>query len=192
MRIRTILSIPALIAFAALAGCVSTWNTTVGPQRAEKIGVSAALPAGWARFNPDPGLVLTKDGLLLQTVRVSRDKYGTKLVNTDRTIAGGTEAQEAAQVMIDAMTADQTRHHLTVIDNRPATVGGHPGFRYEVTYRTVDGLTMHETIYVALTADSYVVVRYTAPDRHYHERNAGEFERIVASLQIDDTLAKKR
>jgi len=187
MRTHRFVTRLALIASAALTGCVSTWTATPGPQRADKIGVTAELPAGWSRFNPDAGLVMTRDGMLLQSVVVARDKYETKIANTERKISANTEAIEAAQILIDAMKADQSKHHLELLDNQPATVAGHPGFRLEVTYKTGDGLTLHETIYVALTEDSYVIVRYTAPNRYYHERDAGAFEQIVASLQIDPT-----
>lgn len=192
MRIAAIRFSVLLIAVvaAAFAGCVTTWTATPGPQRASRIAVTADLPPGWVRYNPEPGLVMTRDGLLLQTVRVTRDAYGTKLPNTERTISNDAEPYEAAQIMIDALQADRSRQHLRVLDNRPATVGGHPGFRIEYTYRTADGLTLHETVYVALTEDSYVTIRYTAPHRYYHERDAGTFEQVVASLKIDPLPAK--
>lgn len=183
----------ALISAAAFTGCVQpTWNAAPGPQRAEKIGVSADLPAGWSRFNPDAGLTLTRDGLLLQSVVVTRDAYDTKIPNTDRKITAEAEAYEAAQILVDAFNADQSRHHLELLDNKPIDVGGLPGFRLELTYQTAEGLTMHETLYVALTEDSYVIVRYKAPHRFYHERDAGAFEQIVASLKIDPRGGKKK
>jgi hypothetical protein len=173
-----------------MSGCTSIWVTTPGPQSSAKIGVSADLPAGWARYTPGQGLMFTKDGALLQSIVVTRDKYDTKLENTDRKLTKGMEPQEAAQTLLDGMAADQGRHHLQVVDNRPATVGGLPGFRLEVTYKTAEGLTMHETLYVALTGDSYVVVKFTAPHRYFQERHAGEFEKVVASLKIEDKPAR--
>jgi hypothetical protein len=181
----------SLCAAVLVTGCVTTWSTTAGPQKATKLGVTADLPAGWARFNPEPGIVMTKDGLLLQTIRISRDKFGTRIPNTELTIGADADAQEAAQIMIDVMSADQSRQHVTVVDNRPTTVGGHPGFRLEVTYETAAGLVVRETIYLALTPDSYVIARYSAPNRVYHERDLAAFERVVQSLKIDEPLAKK-
>jgi hypothetical protein len=182
-----------LAATVVLSGCVTeTWTTKPGPQHVEKLGVTADLPEGWSRFNPDPDLVMTKDGILLQKIWVTRKKYGSKIPRTEQTINQDTEAQEAAQIMIDAMAADQTRQRVTVTDNRPATVGGRPGFRLEVTYQTPEGLTVRETAYVALTDDSYVIVRYSAPNRYYHERDQGAFERVVQSLKIDEPPPAKK
>jgi hypothetical protein len=192
MRSRRIVHCSVLLAASLLTGCVTaTWTTEPGPQHVEKLGVTADLPDGWSRFNPDPDLVMTKDGILLQKIWVTRSKYGTKLPKTEQTIAKDTDAQEAAQIMIDVMSADQTRQHVTVVDNRPATVGGYPGYRLEVTYQTADGLTIRETAYVALTGDSYVLVRYSAPNRVYHERDLNAFERVVQSLKIDEPVATK-
>jgi hypothetical protein len=166
------------------SGCVSTWETKTGPQKSSRLGVTADLPAGWARYNPDRDIVMTRDGFLLQTIRVTRQAFGTKLPHTDRKITKGLEAQDAAQVLIDDLMADQTRRQLTVIDNRPITVAGQPGFRLEFTYRSPEGVTMHEVLYVALVDDSYVIARYAAPERHYFEMSNASFEQVVASLKI--------
>lgn len=169
----------------ALSGCLTVWNTTAGPQKSSTLAVTADLPEGWARLNPDRDLAMTRDGFLLQSIRVTRDVYGAKLENTDRTLAKGMDGHDAAQVLLDSFSADQSRHQLTVVDNRPATVAGREGLRLEITYRTAEGLTMHEIIYVALIDDSYVTAVYSAPERHYFERMSGDFEKVVASLKID-------
>ncbi len=181
----------ALTAAAVVfAGCMSTWTDKPGPQHSDKIDVTAELPSGWARYNPDDGIVMTRDGLLLQRIEIKRDKYGARIENTDRTITEGAEAYDAAQIVIDAMKADQTRAHLTILDNKPVTVAGYPGFMLDVTYQTADGLTMRETRYVALTEDSYVIISYTAPNRYYHERDAGDFQRVLASVKINPQTKK--
>jgi len=178
----------ALLTLAGLllVGCVGpTWVTDNSqPQEAKAIAVSASLPQGWARYSPDPDLVMTRDGLLLETIRVSRKAYGSKLENTDRKFTKGIDAQEAAQILIDAFAADKNRHNLQVVDNRPVAIDGHAGFALEVTYRTPEGLTIRETMYVALVGDSYVIARFTAPDRHYHELHKGAFEEVVKTLKI--------
>ncbi|MBE2213083.1 MAG: hypothetical protein IAE82_04360 [Opitutaceae bacterium] len=183
------------LAALLLAGCATvepTWVTdSATPQTAKKIGVTASVPEGWARFTPDKDLVMTKDGFLLQTIRITRRDYGSKIENTDRTITQGMEDQEAAQLLLDAFAADQSRHNLQIVSNTPATIDGRPGFRIEVTYKTPEGLTIHETAYVALVDDSYVIARYTAPDRHYHEMHSGAFEKVVEGMKIGPMPGKK-
>ncbi len=174
------------------AGCVGPiWVTEQAPQTAAKIGVTADLPAGWARYTPDQDLLMTRDGFILETIRVSRSAYGSKIEHTDRTITKGLDEQEAAQIVIDSYSADQSKHNLSVVDNKPVTIDGRPGFAIEVTYKTPEGLPLRETLYVALVDDSYVLARFIAPDRHYHELHRGAFETVVQSLKIGPMPGKK-
>lgn len=196
MRTSPFRSAACLLTLTALlvvsSGCVApTWVTDGASQPASKIGVTADIPRGWARYTPDRDLVMTRDGFILETIRISRFPYGTKLPNSDRSLSRALDEHEAAQVVIDSLSADQTRHNLTIADNRPVTIDGRPGFRIEVVFRTAEGLTMRETLYVALVDDSYVIARYSAPDRHYHELHRSAFEQVVGSLKIGPMPGKK-
>lgn len=192
MRISPSLRLLILSGAILLVGCESIWEPTAGNYHSNKIGVSADLPEGWARYTPERDVVLTRDGFLLQSMRISRDDYGTEIPNTTRTIEKDMLPQEAAQVLIDSMSTDTDRHRLEVTDNQPAEVDGNPGFRVEVTYSTAEGPTMRETVYGVLTPDSYVLARYRAPDRYYHERTANDFEATVASLDIEPEETKEK
>ncbi len=182
----------ALLALLSASGCAGPiWVTEQKPQTASKIGVTASLPVGWARYSPDRDLVMTRDGFLLETIRVTRSAYGSKLDHTDRTVSKGMDEQEAAQILIDAYSADQSRHNLTVVENRPITLDDRPAFRLEITFKTPEGLTVRETICVALADDSYVVARFTAPDRHYHELHKSAFEEVLRTVEIAPLGSRK-
>ncbi len=175
------LALGALV-FTACASPV--WVADGRPQTAPKIGVTSDLPEGWSRFTRDRDLIYTRDGLLLQSIRISRVAYETKVPGSDRTITRGMEPLEASQVVVDALQADTDKHQLRILDTRPATVDGREGHRLEFSFRTPDGLTIHEVRYVVFLEDSYVVAVFTAPERHYFEQHAGTFERVVESLRI--------
>jgi len=192
MRIAPSLRLLIPVTAVLLAACESTWVPTSGNYHSNKIGVSADLPDGWARYTPERDVMLTRDGFLLQSMRISREEYGSEIPNTTRKIEKDMLPQEAAQLLIDSMAANTDLHRLEVTDNQPAEVDGNQGFRVEVTYSTADGPTMRETIYGALTPDSYVLAHYRAPDRYYHERTANDFEATVASLDIEPEDAKKK
>lgn len=167
-----------------VSGCMTVWNTTVGPQQARRLGLTAVLPAGWARFNPDRDLLMTRDGFLLQSIHVTRARYGSELPHTERTLTPGIEPQEAAQILLDSLGADLARHQLAVLENRPETIAGQPGFRCEVKFRTEEKLTMREAYSVVMEPESYIIVRYAAPERHYFENTRADYEAVLASLQI--------
>jgi len=180
----------ALTAGLLLPGCTTTsspggWVSTEGEQHANEIALSADVPEGWSRWRSDRDITLTKDGMLLQMIRINRTEYGAVYENTDLTIQPGITPLEASQIIVEDMQANQKLRSLDLLDNRPANVADHPGLRMEFTYKDDDNLKVHEIVYVALTPDSYVVARCRAPDRHYIEIVSGDFERIVASIRLD-------
>jgi len=156
-----------------------------GQHRADKIALSANVPEGWSRWRSDSDITLTKDGMLLQMVRINRTAYGAPYENSGLTIQPGMSPLDASQIIVEDMQANQELRKLDMIDNRPATVADHLGLRIECTYKNEDNLKVREIIYVGLTPDSYVVARCRAPDRHYMEMISGDFERIVDSIELD-------
>lgn len=185
---RNRLLILALAGTCLLPACMTTtggWVSQQGENRADKIALSAEVPEGWSRWRSDSDITLTKDGMLLQMVRINRTPYGTPYENSNLTIQPGMTPLDASQIIVEDMQANQEMRSLELIDNRPATVAEHPGLRIECTYKNEDNLTVHEIAYVGLTPDSYVVARCRAPDRHYIETISGDFERIVDSIKLD-------
>ncbi len=185
-RTRSACIVLTLSAIGLLAGCLApTWTAVPGPHHAEKMGVIVDIPKGWSLLGNTDEIRLTKDGFLLNFIQINRTPYGEKYGNTELTIQPEMTELDASQIVLEAMQADQDRSNLVILDNRPATVAGSPGFRLEVTFKDADDLTVHEYLYVVLTPGSYLVAIARSPDRYYAEIMAGDFEKIVASIQID-------
>jgi hypothetical protein len=149
------------------------------------MSLTVDIPKGWSRLGNTEDIMLTRDGFLLNLIQISRTPYGQNYENTELTIQPGMTELDASQIVLEAMQADQDRSNLVILDNRPAMVAGSPGFRLEVTFKNADGLTIHEYLYVILTPGSYLVAVARGPDRYYAEIMEGDFERIVASIQLD-------
>lgn len=185
-RTRSASIVLTIAVIGLLAGCVEpTWTAVPGPYYAEKMGVTVDIPKGWSRLGNSDDIRLTKDGFLMNFIQISRTPYGDKYQNTELTIQPGMTELDASQIVLEAMQADQDRSNLVILDNRPATVAGSPGFRLEVTYKDADNLTVHEFLYVVLTPGSYLVAIALGPDRYYAESITGDFEKLVASIRID-------
>ena len=179
------LTLTAVVA-GLLAGCATpTWDATPGTHHSEKTGLTLDVPSGWSRYGNPLEIVLTRDGFLLNLIRINRTPYGEKYGDTELTLRAEISQLDASQLVVESMQADQKRRNLVLIDNQPVTVAGHPGFRVEISYRNEDNLTVHEIIYVALIPEAYLVALCRAPERHYIEAVSGDFERIVASLRVD-------
>lgn len=173
--------IPAT-AFSMLPGCVTTEKSS--HDETEHNQLIAEIPHGWRKRATHDEILLTKDGVLLQLIKINSKEYGEEYENTDLTIQPGMMTLDAAQIIVENLQADLDRGNLEILDNQPVEVAGFPGFRIEITYKNENNLTIHEIIYVALTPDNYVVALCRAPARYYMETISGDFEEIVANLEI--------
>lgn len=186
----------AAMAAAALllGGCISMydeWPYRPAGRRYSSWSLIGAdvrmeLPQGWMKANGiDNGLVATRDGFNLQTLRFRRLPLGKALPHTKKVLADGMRPDEVAEVLIDDIRSDGTALGLQVVETRPATVAGQPGFRAVVSFRDPDGLRFKATT-AGVIVDGYAwQVTYVAAARYYYDRDLPLFEKALASLKIE-------
>lgn len=185
---RTIRTALAAAALLVAAGCVTLpWVPAEPAYTARRGDYSLELPPGWMRFNmdPDDDLILTRDGLPLQTILVERVKTDADLSNTKKKLAKGMMPLEAAEVVLDNIASDRRFASFEVLDNRPATVAGQPGFRATFLQKTRDDSLRVKTLYYGfLKGEVLYGFRYTAPARHYFDKDVGAFEKLLRSFKL--------
>ena len=93
-------------------------------------------------------------------------------------------AQEAAQVIIDDLSSDMAVKNLAVIDNAPTVVDGYDAFRLIYSYRNEQGLLMKTAYYGFIHDHTYYSIRFTAPQRHYFEKDIRTFETILSNFHL--------
>ena len=71
-----------VLLLGALSGC-APWVQVEGPYRMDAQGYEATLPAGWRRATTvSDSLLLTRDGVSLQYIRIERVAVGHELPHT--------------------------------------------------------------------------------------------------------------
>lgn len=187
--------IPALAAAVMLlGGCISMYDewpyrpagsrySTWNPLGAS---VKLELPPGWMKANGIKyGMVATRDGFNLQTLRFRRLGLGRPLPNTKKVISEGMRPDELAEVLIDDLRSDGTALALQVLETRPATVAGQPGFRALVQFKDPDGLRF-KAVTSGVIIDGYAwQLTFVAAARHYFDRDLPLYEKALAGLRID-------
>lgn len=180
---------PALAALAAalvLGGCATAkpWVEGGGRYTSTSLGFSLDLPAGWVRARGDKEVLLvTRDGPPLQRILVDRLEAGKPLRFTKKTIAAGMLPHEVAEVLLDDLRSEPGIAEVIVLEEGPVTLGGQPGFRAVVQYRT-GGLVVKQVLSGALVGGRCFRLRYIAPRRHYFDRDVAVFERVRESFAL--------
>ena len=178
---RALLLFPLLL----LAGCATPkWSQVGGEYKDEPLNFAVDLPQGWMKLNQKEHLSATRDGFSLQVISVGKVEADEPIVNTKKVLKKGMLPQEAAEVLIDAFSSDPDFLNFTVLENVPAKVAGHPGFRGIWTYRLKDGLGRKTLFYGFFANDRYYYVRYTAAQRYYFDRDVEAFEKVVRSFRL--------
>ena len=175
----------------ALSGC-GPWVQVGGPYRyspyqGDPSGFEVALPAEWRRatFVQD-SLLLTRDGVSLQYIRIEQVAVGDELTHTKKKVAKGMSPQEVAEVELDEVRSDQGMRNVELVDNVPFEVAGLPGFKLVYTFRAENGLRLKRVHYGVLLRGWVYRIQYQAPARYYFDKDLATFERVRESFRVTD------
>ncbi len=191
MKSRSPAVLAAAAAAALLSGCfqkTTPWDPVGGRYDSGNwFGARFALdlPDDWMMLNfVENGLVATRDGFNLQTIRVRKIKFGESLLHTKKTVWKDIAPQDLAEVLLDDLRSDGTVNALKVVETRPATIAGVKGFRTTVAFNDGHGLR-HRAVLCGVAVQGLAwQILYVAPARHYFDRDLGVFDTAVASLRI--------
>ncbi len=175
-----------LFLLGALSGC-APWVPVEGLYRVDAQGSEVTLPAGWRRatFIHD-SLLLTRDGVSLQYIRIERVALGDRLTPTKKKFVKTMAPQDVAEVELDEVRSGQGVRNIEVLENVPFQVAGFPGFKLVYTFKTENGLRLKRVHYGVLVGEWVYRVQYQAAVRYYFDKDLAAFERVRESFRITD------
>jgi hypothetical protein len=167
------------------AGC-GPWVRTESTFTSDTQNFSATLPEGWMRRNTDKIFMITRDGVLLQRIVVTRLGLatGSQFEYTRKRLTSGMLPQEAAEIVLDDFQSNMDNLDVTVEENAPSTVAGKSGFKARFSFRTKEGLTYRCAYYGVISGEWFYGIYYLAPKRYYFDKDLGTFERMIASFKL--------
>jgi len=171
-------------------GCVSLpWVPAGGSYTSDAHDYTIDLPQGWMRWTQDErdDLIVTRDGALLQHILIERLHVDEPLKNTKKKLAKGMMPQDAAEVILDNYSSNKDISGVDVKDNRPITISGKPGFRAVLTYKTKDDLKLRVVYCGVIQGEWFYGIRYSAPQRHYFDKDLKTFETVLRSFKLNKT-----
>jgi len=179
-----------LVTLFVATGCVTApWVPADGTYTSSVDHYTVDLPEGWMRWTRDEHnrLVVTRDGALLQLIAIERHQVDEPLKHTKKKLAKGMMPQEAAEVLLDNFSSSPDISGVEVKDNRPITISGRPGFRATFTYKTKDDLKVKVVYCGVLDGEWFYGIRYSAPQRHYFDKDLKRFETVLRSFKLKTT-----
>jgi len=189
------------VAFLCVALTACATYMAVDPNKTVTIGngVSVEPQVAWATSsNGFTGTVWTIDGLGLNELRFLT---GIAPGNPMMTISGVNRkdmiAYDTTMLPNDVMdmvsgTLGKAGYQQVRPDGlRPVPFGSTPGFRFDLSLTTKDGLLMKGTALTAQRDGKLDVILFLAPAEFYYERYVPTVERVFGSIKVAASTAKK-
>ena len=177
-----------------LAGCVQT-PTRVDAARSEAPDKSyiVDLPVGWIKQATvdNHKLLVSRDGFLLNVIEVSRQPLKEAFPRTKKASTDSMLPAELAELEIAEIKAeDQYTAALNVIENEPAEIDGHEGFRIRVSFKNARGLEIQRVAAGFADKAAYYRLAFQAPMLYYFDTYYPEFQKTLASFQLAGSAKK--
>jgi len=173
-----------LLIFLLFIPACAPWITTGGSYESVPHNFYVNIPQGWMMLDTDWYLLISGDGPFLQYVLVQDRLIDRPFRNTKKKFNRLMLPQEAAEVIIDEITSDQSVLNFEIIENAPTQINGYDGFRVVFTYKNRDGLKLKTIYYGFLTGESFYNIRYTAVNRYYYEKDIEAFRKVLESFRL--------
>lgn len=158
-----------------------------------RAGVEAALPPGWIQLDAyDRGLLITRDGLPMQFIKIIRAPHKVAFENIGKQGAPDLLPNELAELLIASNKARPGMASVAVTLNQPAELAGREGVKVGFAFRNARGAAYDELAYAVADDDGVLMFQYQALSRHFFARDLPAFEALVASARRIDKTDKKR
>lgn len=175
--------ISLLICLLFIIGCASAAKER-SLKNLPDAGFSVDIPDGWWKPGYTNKFLITRDGPYIQYVLIQQRPLDKTFRNTQKKIRSRMLPQEAAGIIIDELASDRYLMNFSVIENAPATVDGHSGFKLLFTYKDKKGSEFKTLYYGFISEDSFYNLRYCAAVGPYFEKDIAGFEQIVNSFKL--------
>jgi hypothetical protein len=144
-----------------------------------------AVPEGWRSIDSeDPMLFLTKEGGYKQFVLIRERPLTEPFTFSKRAMRAGMVPEEAAELVVNEITADTNVTNFSLLENVPAHIAGHKGFRLIFLYTDMDGFVFKTIYYGFINGSTFYNIRYAATKDDYFQRDLKTFEQVFDSFKL--------
>jgi hypothetical protein len=173
--------LPLLIFVAACLACAHGNELNAGPG----FHFTFEMPDGWYRMDREEYVVITKNNAFRQYAMIQERPLGKPFKHTGQLIKVGMLPEEAAGVVVDEIEADRNILSFELVENVPASIVGHEGFKITYRYRDTNGMA-YRTVYYGFIRGGFLFnLRYTALEKFYEE-SWPSFQHVLDTFRLVD------
>lgn len=141
------------------------------------------IPINWKMRAPiENEIILTRDGLWLQLLRVGRTPTESGFNFTKKKLTKGMPPSQVREVVIDDFRSNRFISNFQVLETGDASVGGFPAFSIVYIYQGDEDVRKMGIYCGSLIDEWYYFLQFQAPSRRYFERDKSAFEEFKNSM----------
>jgi len=172
-----------LISLCLIFGCAAAADKR-SLKDLPKSDFSVDIPAGWWKPQYVNKYLITKDGPFLQYVLIQQRPIDRPFKNTKKKLRKHMLPLESARIIIDEIASDRNITNFKAVENTPAIIDGHAGFKILFTYKDKKG-SMFKTLYYGfISNNTFFNLRYNAAIRQYYDKDIADFKQILSSFKL--------
>ncbi|MQA66796.1 MAG: hypothetical protein GEU76_13005 [Alphaproteobacteria bacterium] len=180
-----------LFASVLMTGCAG-YSLVKGGEHVSIGSMSVQAPGDWNHWRGGDGTEFwTLDGPALQHILfvkgVGDDEAPWPTRGDRETVPKFRKGMSAIEIseLVQATLANEELQNVRIVDLKPDTFGGHPGFSFTMTMTSKKGLDMKGLAHGAVIKDKLYMTIYRGAALHFFDRGLADYEMIAASLRID-------
>ena len=170
-----------------ICGCAIWTPIKMENRRWQSGDFSAELPTGWNRSQtPDYFLYMTRDGVGLQNIGISKEKTGKELPNTKKKISEGMLLEDVADITLEELKLNKFYNNFELLENKPVELSTLPAFRLAYTYTNAEFVKFKVIQYGFIHKKKYYEIHYQATVQRNFDKYKADFENFLSSFRIKD------
>jgi len=168
-----------------LSGCSAGWQQAGGPYSDPVLDLDVDVPQGWYQIAaPRGSIVLTKNGVSIDTITVSRDLLDQTLPNTSQRFQASMSPARATDVDVSNHQFAPGITGFQEVGRGAATIDGRPCYHYTYTYIETSGEPRTVKDYGCIIDPCIYHFHYTAPSQKWFQESLPTFDAFVSSTRF--------
>jgi hypothetical protein len=187
-------AITTLLMAAAVAlhtGCAPSWKIAGATERSFGGGYTVCPPRQWMVFKVQDRMVLSRHGIALDNIYLSRKKLNDPFKNTHMSYDSSMIPHEITEVTASDLATTPGISGVQLLEMSPQKVDDIDATKVLIRYST-DEYNIEKTalVYMMLIGKWYYEISFSAVGRHYFDAGVKDFESLVKSINFSKSVKK--